>query len=185
MNNILKRYKEFLELNEKFSDILDTDYRIDNRYTLRNTVKVLELSEEFGISFNLTNACNWENIPVDGYRRVITFGSKARISYPDDGRQPDVGETLYIISFPTGPYIFGEHYPQELFREFFRELVSYEPKYLDTVNKTLFFSKENAKYIHEDFEGILKKYQDRVKEDAKRIRVEKLKQELEELGDTK
>ena len=185
MNNILKRYKEFLELNEKFSDILDADYRIDNRYTLRNTVKVLELSEEFGISFNLTTACDWENIPVGEYRRMLTFNRGARIIWPDDDRQPEIGETLYMISFPTGPYIFGKHFPLELFQEFFRELVSYGPKYLDTVNKTLFFSKENAKYIHEDFEGILKKYRDKVKEDAKRIRIEKLKQELEELGDTK
>jgi len=60
------------------------------------------------------------------------------ISWSDDGKQPE-DELLLVISFPTGAYIFGDDYPTEFFKEFFQELKTYNPKYTDTTNKTLYF----------------------------------------------
>lgn len=177
----IERFEELLRITETYADLFDDLSDVDNRRALKNTIALLKTYEAFGIDFGRVNHYEHENFKVGEFGRVEKWNERCRISWSDDDRQPEEGEYLYILSFPTGPYIFGQHYPEQLFRQFFKELVEYEPKYLDTRNGTLYFSTENAKYIHKDFPAILKKYKDRVKEDIKRIRKEQLEKELKEL----
>lgn len=179
--NKIERHKELLECLRSFSDILDNNSDLDRRREVQGCIRFLEIAQKFGIVFGKPDPYGYSNFRVNEYTRVILWSDGCQISWSDNDEQPNDGELLYIISFPTGAYIFGQHYPTELFREFFKELKSYSPKYLDTANKTLYFSTDNAKVIHEAFPEILKKYQQRVAEDAKRIRKEKLMKELEQL----
>lgn len=176
----IDRHEALLETLEEYSDILDGNSDVDVRRELRNTIGFLEVSQEFGIDFGKVFGYHHMNFEVNQHTR---FMKGAHISWSDDGRQPSEDEYLYVISFPTGAYIFGQHYPTQLFQEFFHELRSYKPKYLDSANKTLYFDSSNAKEIHRDFPKILKKYQDRVKDDYKRIRKEQLEEELRQLED--
>lgn len=105
---------------------------------------------------------------------------KGTISWEDDRKKPD-NEWLYKVHFPTGAYIFGEHYPKELFNEFFEELKTYNPAFSDSHNNCLYFRPENAKAIFVAMPGILENYHKRVAEDAKRMKIKQLKAELENL----
>lgn len=179
--NKIQRHKELLESLNSFSDIFDNNSDLDRRREVQGCIRFLEIAEKFGIDFGKPDPYGYSNFRVNEHTRVILWSDGCQISWSDNDEQPIYEEPLYIISFPTGAYIFSEHYPTDLFREFFYELKSYAPKYLDTANKTLYFSTENAKVIHEAFPKILKKYRERVAEDAKRVRKEKLMKELEQL----
>lgn len=179
--NKLQRYKDLLETLNKFSDLMEENSAVDCREYVGRSIKLLELSESFGIGFGLHNVYNPDNFGIGEYVRVMKSGSGAIISWPDCGNQPEDGEVLYSISFPTGPYTFGQHYPAQLFREFFEELKGYNPKYIDSANSSLYFGENNAKAVHEDFDGILAKYRGKVQKDSKRIRKEALEAELKEL----
>ena len=174
----INRHEALLETLEEYSDILDGNSDIDVRRELRSTIGFLEVSREFDIDFGKVSGYHHMNFEVNQHTRLM---KGVHISWSDDQRQPEEDEYLYIISFPTGAYIFGEHYPTQLFREFFHELREYGPKYLDTANKTLYFDSSNAKEIHRDFPKILKKYRDRVQDDYKRIRKEQLEEEIRKL----
>lgn len=172
------RHEALLETLEEYSDILDGNNDIDVRRELRSTIGFLEVSREFDIDFGKVSGYHHMNFEVNQFTRLM---KGAQISYSDDDRQPEADEYLYVISFPTGAYIFGQHYPIRLFQEFFHELREYGPKYLDSANKTLYFDSSNAKEIHRDFSGILKKYEERAQDDYKRIRREQLVEELRKL----
>lgn len=85
------------------------------------------------------------------------------------------------ISFSTGPYIFGEDYPQEFFQRFFEELRSLDPDYTDLANKALYWKIENASAAYKAFPEILKKYRELNKEDIKQRRIAKLEADLQKL----
>lgn len=178
MNN-LQRLEAFLETLNEYEDILD--YDIDCRRAVRNKIELNRLSDEFGIDFTYINHYLVYNFQVGEHTRVLKWSEGCCISWSDNGKQPKAGEHLYIISFPAGAYIFGDHYPTELFRQFFKELVAYDPEYLDTANKTLYFTSKNAKHIHDDFDDILRKYHDKVQQDKKRIRRNQILRELAEM----
>lgn len=109
---------------------------------------------------------------------VFMDGGQRTISWSDDDRQPK-DEWLYQISFGTGAYIFGDHYPTGLFKQFWDELksgVNYE--YIDTANKSLYIAPQNTYIAHLHLCSTLKKYRDMVAEDKKRIEIEKLERQL-------
>lgn len=84
-----------------------------------------------------------------------------------------------------GAYIFGssytDDYPTEFFKQFFNELKTYAPRYIDSANKSLYYSMISAGRIYNDFRGILDKYYRLNKEDYNKRKVEKLKKEIEKL----
>ena len=176
----LQRLEAFLETLNEYEDILD--YDTDCRPAVRNKIELIRLSDEFSIDFTRINHNQVYNFEVGGYARLLKWHEGCCVARSDNGKQPKAGENLYTISFPTGAYIFGDHYPTELFRQFFKELVAYDPEYLDTANKTLYFTSKNAKHIHDDFDDILRKYHDKVQSDKKRIRREQILRELAEMG---
>lgn len=178
MKETEKAYKEIFKVLDKYEGLHNIDI---------NTIKEksqyhlfgLKLKDEYGFNIDPTkiNSLGWtklgEYISISKYD-----GVNRRVSFPDDGRQPD-NEYLLNISFPTGAYIFGDHYPTEFFERFFQELKTYEPKFIDSANKSLYFSLDKAGKIFNEFDGLYKKYQVLNTEDFRKRKIIKMEQALE------
>lgn len=181
MERIESEYKEVFDLLKAYKDLYIFDIE---RLEMQSKCHLfgLELVEKYGIDINPKSINSPTYFSFDRHRIIGYFGESTgrRISWPDDGRQPD-NELLLQISFPSGAYIFGDHYPKDLFNSFFEELKEFNPEYLDTENKCLYFSMENAKGVFNSFENILKKYKKLNIEERKKLRIEQIKRELESL----
>jgi hypothetical protein len=173
-------YKEILELMNSHADILVGDHQLDIRDKLVNRIAVQKIINEFGIDLPKDSTAGY--CKISEHEAIGLYGEKYNrtISWSDDGIQPE-DERLYVISFPTGAYIFGRDYPTKTFNGFFNELKSYGPKYLDTTNHNLYFTHDKAKEVHENFKEIYKKYNLLVDEELKEQKIESLKKELEKL----
>lgn len=172
-------------LIEKLLKEVNLGYKVDCFKSDINTmIKIMEVCDTFGLSRTLAeNNPSWDNISISQERRVSLHGEKYRrtISWSDDGKQPDEGEWLYVITFSSGAYFLHEKYPTDLFNELWQDLKSYKPKYIDTVNHCLYYAPQEAKSVHEAYEGIIKKYRGMVKDHLEKKRIEELKAELEKL----
>lgn len=102
------------------------------------------------------------------------------ISWSDDGRQP-LNETLLVLSFPTGAYIFDKDYPKPVFKEFFDELRTYNPKYSDSHNSSLYFELKKGAKVFNDFWDIFNKHKKKVDDWKREEKVKRLQKELEDL----
>lgn len=179
----IKAHEELMKVVEKYDKEFEGSVTVPSVCSIGREIERLEKEEEFGIQlawvddgyFSVAGA-------YDNWSRVLYFSEESgrSISWPDDGRQPE-NEWLYVVSFPTGPYIFGGEYPEETFRAFFAELKQFEPKYCDTANKSLYFTGSKAKAVHEDFWHIFNKYKDEVEKELKQKRRDHLLKELEKL----
>lgn len=175
----LEAYKKILEtINDCSAQVKLSDIGIHN---LESLIKTEELQEEFGITNVEHYSHTW--FKCGYYSAIGLFGDehKRTISWSDDGRQPD-DEWLYQISFPTGAYIFGEDYCTETFNEFFAELKTYNPKYLDSANHNLYFTSETAAKVHAELPELFKKYRGLVQNELNAKRILKLQEELKALG---
>lgn len=175
-----KAYKEILKtLNKYKSEII---FEVDDlERKAKHHLFGIELVEKYG--FNLDpkkiHSTNWQKLRENVF---IGFwdGERRKISWPDDDVQPN-NEILLCVQYPTGAYIFGESCPTGFFQKFFLELKTYKPKYIDTANKSLYFSLDNASKIHNAYDSIVKKYYEENKEDLKKRKIKKMKDELSKL----
>lgn len=181
-----KAYQEILDIVNKHKDICLYSFNEMNSKAKIHLLG-LELKEKYGLNINPEDVRSLDYNNFGKYRSIGWWGEKYRrtISWSNDGSQPE-DELLLSLCFPTGAYIFGNSndndYPEELFKKFWQELKSYNPEYVDTVNKNLFFSIENASKIFNDFPGILEKYYEINKRDSKERKIKKLKEEIEKLS---
>ena len=187
--NKMNAYLEILQVMSKYDEVLKDDYQIDIRDRLISRIKVAEISEEFGIDIPDDANPNWTN--VGEYASIGMYGKdyNRTVSWLDGTTQPE-NERLYCISFPTGPYIFGDHsfggpYLTKTFQAFFDELKTYSTKYSDSHNRALYFTKDTAAAVHEAFQGIYDKHMATVHVELKAMKVAKLKAELESLEEGK
>ena len=174
-------YSEILKALKKYKNICIFD--VNNlEIDANNHLFGLKLKNEFGLNIDpkRINSLDWNKFGQ--YRSIAQYGKKYKrtIFWSDDGNQPE-DELLFQISFPTGAYIFGDDYPVNLFEKFFLELKGFNPKYTDNANKGLYFSMDNAKYIFNSFDEVIKKYYDLNKEDYKKRQIIKLKEDLKKL----
>lgn len=186
-----KAYSEILEICSKYEDFKDT-YGFYDIIRMSSECKrhlsVIELYEKYGLATNYENVKNIDNplyyTKLHDYCYVASYdeNSNRAISWSDDERQPK-NEVLVTFDFCTGAYIFGEDYPTEIFDKFFEELKSYNPKYSDSHNHSLYFEVDKAKEIYNKFWDIKKKYEDLYKKYAKSKRIEELKSTLAMLED--
>ena len=176
-----KAYTEILETINKYKDVVLYDYN-DLQSRSNNHLFGLELKEKYGFEIKPEDIRSLDWNRFGNYLGIGLYGEKYRrtISWSDDGKQPE-DELMVCISFPTGAYIFGDDYPTELFQQFWNELKTYNPKYSDTVNGNLYFSMENGAKVFNEFNEILNKYYELNEKDAKKRKIKKLQEELEEL----
>ena len=175
-----KAYKEILKALNKYKSeiVFDVD---DLERKAKHHLFGVELVEKYGFNLDPKTICStdWQELKKNVH--ICFFdGERRSISWPDDGRQPK-NETLLYISYPTGAYIFGGDYPTEFFQKFFLELKTYNPKYIDSANKSLYFDLDNAGKIYNAYDSIMKRYYEENKEDLKQRKIKQMKDELSKL----
>lgn len=177
-NEAKKAYSDIFRLLKKKKDLVKID--IDQ---LEREAEVhlfgLELVEKYGFNIDPKSVRTLDWVDLGDYTRIAWYGPKYNrsISWEDFRSQPK-DELLLQIRFSTGPYIFGDDYPVELFGKFFLELVALSPKYCDSRNNSLYFSMDNAGETFNKFPEILQKYVNINKRDRKNREIERLKKEL-------
>ena len=62
------------------------------------------------------------------------------------------------------------------------EFFNLNPKYVDRLNKSMYFTSDNAKEVLDKWGEITTKYKNLVGGELKKLKIEKLKAELEELN---
>lgn len=183
MTKTEKIYSDILKLIEKHKDEVVFDVGQLKRDSERHLFG-LRLKDEYGLDVNPKAIHSTDWVKLNDYITVSQYGEKYNrtISWPVDGRQPEDGEYLMNISFPTGAYIFGQHYPVNIFQGFWDELKSYSPKYRDDVNHCIYFSLDTASKVFNEFGNIFKKHRELSAEDYKERRKKELEDELEKLN---
>lgn len=180
MNITEKAYKEILKVLNKYKSeiVFDVD-RLERE--AKNHLFGVELVRKYGFNLDPTiiHSTDWQQLKENVYIGFFD-GKHRRISCSDDGRQPK-NETLLYIGYPTGAYIFGDDYPIEFFQKFFLELKTYNPKYIDSANKSLYFDLDNAGKIYNAYDSIIKRYYEENKEDLRQRKIKQLKEELSKL----
>lgn len=182
----IKAYNAILKLVKKHESICIFDYEEMARKS-KSHLFGLELKETYGLNVSpeKINSLDW--VRFGDYVTIGWYdGERRYISFLDEGQQP---KNIYLIkiSFPAGPYIFGDgvgfdkDYPVDFFQRFWNELKTYGPDFIDSANSSLFWKLENGKEIFNSFDYILKKYHDLNKEDIKQRRVRKMEEELNAL----
>jgi hypothetical protein len=174
-------YSEILNTLKKYKDICVFDVD-DLERKAKWHLFGIKLKDEFGLDIDPKRVQSLDWMKFGDYRIVGWFGEKYRrtISWSDNGTQP-VDELLLELHFSTGAYIFGDDYPTNLFQKFFLELKSFNPKYIDSANHSLYFSMDNAKDVFNSFDSILKKYNEINKEDWKQRKIQRIEDELKQL----
>ena len=185
-------YQDILTVCEKYPNFnnLFSFYDIaEINGKAKNHLLLIEWYEKYGLKIDhLFELYTRDYLNINSYLNFQLFKdaekckaeSRGRsISWSDDDSQPEDGWYL-CIGFSTGAYIFGEDYDsqKQLFQDFFKQLKSYKPDYLDTVNHNLYWKIENAKPIYDNFNKILNKYHEKNKSELNERKVKKLKEEL-------
>lgn len=175
-------YKKILKVVKSCAKDVAIDSSVDTSYKLEQLITREEIQESFGI--NLMNCYDYSDtyFNLHGDKFIGKYGSEYNrtISWSDDGTQPE-DEWLFVISYPTGAFIFGEDYQQETFKQYFEELKGFSPKYVDTVNHNLYYADDVAKVVFEKVDELLKKYHAIAEENRKEAKIEALKKQLEAL----
>lgn len=143
----------------------------------------VQVAIDFGLDLELLcgGGCYFElgyNSGCHGDRRIA---KNVQTSWEDDGKVPKEDEWLYIVGYSTGAYFLHSAYPQRTFKKMFAELKTFGPKYCDSANKVLYFTKDSAKLLHKEYDTIVEKYRNMVKEELESKRIEQLEKELKEL----
>ena len=190
----LKFLKTLLKFNENnvehFDKLNNTNIRLSKNQILVEINKV-NLSNEFG--FELLDRGHTCYTPkgfshLDYHIILAHYGGEYRtVNNISPLPQPE-DEWLLNIGFPTGPYfliddsIFDKPYLSDLFNKMLGEFFALNPKYVDHLNKSMYFTSDNAKEVLDKWDEITTKYKNLVGDELKKLKIEKLKAELEELN---
>lgn len=147
---------------------------------LEDIIAVQKISEEWGIPIP-SYYCNTDWIDLDYHHAIGVYGGEREIAFPDNGVQPQEGERLYKIRLPEGAYTLGAEYPTQTFKAFFEELKTYQPKYVDSANHSLYFTADKAGAAYKAFPVLLEKYKGLAEAEVKQKKIEKLRTELAKL----
>lgn len=135
-----------------------------------------------GFSVSYLNSDTYVDLSHNTFRyNFFKAGDGKKISWSDDNRQP-LNEELIVVTYPTGAYYLNKEYDTKTFNEFFNELKSFGYEYLDSANKSIYFSLEVGAEVYKNYEEILAKYKKLSLERTKEKRVEELKKQIEDIN---
>ena len=187
----LKTLLKFTESNvEHFDKLNNTGIRLSKNQILAEVDKI-NLSNEFDFELlDRGHACYTPKgfSHLDYYIILAHYdGESRKINNISPTPQPS-DEWLLHISFPEGAYFlidysgFDKPYLSELFNKMLGEFLALNPKYVDRLNKSMYFTSDNAKEVLDKWGQITTKYKNLVGDELKKLKIEKLKAELEELN---
>lgn len=187
----LKTLLKFTESNvEHFYKLNNTSVRLSKNQILSEIDKV-NLSNKFGFELlDRGHACYTPKgfSHLDYYIILANYDGKHReVNNISHTPQPS-DEWLLHISFPEGAYFlidgssFDKPYLSDLFNKMLGEFFNLNPKYVDRLNKSMYFTSDNAKEVLDKWDEITTKYKNLVGDELKKLKIEKLKAELEELN---
>ena len=186
----LKTLLKFTENNvEHFDKLNNVGIRL-NKNQIISEIDKITLSNKFG--FELLDRGYTCYTPkgfghLDYYIILANYEGEHRdINNISPTPQPN-NEWLLKISFPTGPYFlidggFDKPYLIDLFNKMLEEFLALNPKYVDRLSKSMYFTSDNAKEVLDKWDEITSKYKNIVGDELKKLKIEKLKAELEELN---
>lgn len=179
-----ENYIALLKSLEQHKELLEDDTELPQLSNIKNKIFTRELIEDYGwdLPYYVTGNCRWFRLTDEIGAGVYGTKHGRVISWEDDGNQPE-DEFLLCVSYPTGAYFFGKDYDTKLFDEFFQELTTFKPKYRDSENHSMYFTKEVAGRFLDEYGDITQKYRDRYNSEAKKRKMEKLREELAKLED--
>ena len=189
----LKFLKNLLKLTENnvehFDKLNNTSVRLSKNQIIDEITKV-NLSNEFG--FELLDRGYTCYTPkgfshLDYHIILAHYDGKHReVNNISPTPQP-TDEWLLKVGFPTGAYFlidsgFDKPYLSELFNKMLGEFLALNPKYIDRLSKSMYFTSDNAKEVLDKWDEITTKYKNLADDELKKLKIEKLKAELEELN---
>ena len=187
----LKTLLNFTESNaEHFDKLNNSGVRLSKNQILDEIDKI-NLSNKFG--FELLDRGYTFYTPkgfshLDYHITLAHYDGEYRKVYNISPTPQPTDKWLLQISFPTGAYFlidgdsFDEPYLSDLFNKMLEEFLSLNPKYVDRLNKSMYFTSDNAKEVLDKWDEITSKYKNLVGDELKKLKIEKLKAELEELN---
>ena len=190
----LKFLKNLLKLAENnvehFDKLNNTNIRLSKNQIIAEIDKI-NLSNKFGFELlDRDHTCYTpEGFGHLTYHIILAHydGVYREINNISPTPQPK-DEWLLNVSFPTGAYFlihgssFEKPYLSELFNKMLDEFLSLKPKYVDRLNRSMYFTSDNAKEVLDKWDEITTKYKNLVGDELKKLKIEKLKAELEELN---
>ena len=192
----LKFLKTLLKLTESnvehFDKLNNSGVRLSKNQILDEITKI-ELSNEFG--FELLDRGHTCYTPkgfghLDYHIILAHYDGKYREIHNISPTPQPTDEWLLNIRFPTGAYFlidgggFDRPYLSKLFSKMLGEFMALNPKYVDRLSSSLYFTWDNAKDVLDKWDEITSKYKNLVSDELKKLKIEKLKAELEELNGT-
>ena len=190
----LKFLKTLLKLTENnvehFDKLNNTGIRLSKNQILAEIDKI-NLSNKFG--FELLDRWHTCYTPkgfghLDYHIMLAHYdGKHSEINNISPIPQP-TDEWLLNIRFPTGVYFliggdsFDKPYLSDLFNKMLGEFLALNPKYVDRLNHSMYFTSDNAKEVLDKWDEITTKYKNLVGDELKKLKIEELKAELEELN---
>ena len=186
----LKTLLNFTESNvEHFDKLNNTSVRLSKNQILAEINKI-NLSNKFG--FELLDRGHTCYTPKGfghlDYHIILAHydGTYREVNNISPLPQP-TDEWLLKIGFPTGAYFlidsgFDKPYLSDLFNKMLGEFLVLNPKYVDRLNQSMYFTSDNAKEVLGKWDEITTKYKNLVGDELKKLKIEKLKAELEELN---
>lgn len=190
----LKFLKTLLKLTESntehFDRLNNTSVRLSKNQILDEIDKI-NLSNKFG--FELLDRGYTCYTPkgfshLDYHIILAHYDGKHReVNNISPTPQPK-DEWLLNIRFPTGAYFlidggsFDKPYLSNLFNKMLGEFLALNPKYVDRLNQSMYFTSDNAKEVLDKWNEITTKYKNLVGDELKKLKIEKLKAALEELN---
>lgn len=177
-----KNYEALANDLEKHKELINEDYDLRCLGLIEDKIFTRDLIENFGwvIPDHITGNSDWFNISSEICAGTYGGNTGREIAWEDNNQDP-CGEFLLRIYFSTGAYFFGGDYDTTFFKGFMTELNGYGPKFKDSQNKSLYYSKEKAGLILKDYPGIVKKYCELYKAESNKRKANKLREELQKL----
>ena len=174
-----ENYIALLKDLDKHKELLEEDYDLYSLSTIKDKIFTRELIEDYGweMQDHIIGNTEWFRISDELSAGSFGKGTRRTISWEDDGKDPN-GEFLLCIGYSSGAYFFGGDYDTELFKVFFKELETYNPKFKDSRNHCLYFTKETAGILMKNYFGIVRKYRDIYNREADKRKAKKLREEL-------
>ena len=190
----LKFLKTLLKLTENnvehFDRLNNTSVRL-NKNQIVDEITKINLSNKFG--FDLIDRGYTCYTPkgfshLDYHIILAHYDGECRKVNNISPTPRPTDEWLLKIIFPTGAYFliddgsFYKPYISDLFNKMLEEFLALNPKYVDRLNKSMYFTSDNAKEVLDKWDEITTKYKNLVGDELKKLKIEKLKAELEELN---